>query len=364
MSDTIDNTQSTDVQTPVQDESTQVSKDEAMTDATLKRKSDEELEQSADKKAKIEDSKTSSTPVSVDQSAVPVTTTTDAASSTPQEPAKPKSYPYIPWQNCTVPMLKATLIYAQVYAVPDKARIVKISFDYGKYKAMFPDAPGYSPKEVGLLYVNAPWLRTPFGYSPRKANNNVQNNLRLQFSRFIDQDECIAFQARTKEWDEYFISTLYEHAAEWPLDIELEEGETLTDKMVGKKYTRINRKARKPGFPDYMSLRFQTLTKNEKLGILADDKYHAFVDVWNYQRKLLAEELTQKNNTDNKDKDAVHHIPKESYVRATFVFEKLCFSSSNGPAFMVSEVMVADERELRGMGSKDETKEKSCPFEN
>jgi hypothetical protein len=27
-------------------------------------------------------------------------------------------------------------------------------------------------------------------------------------------------------------------------------------------------------------------------------------------------------------------------------------------------VMVADERELRGMGSKDETKEKSCPFEN
>lgn len=255
---------------------------------------------------------------------------------------EPQNVHYIHWKYLTTQVLTECVSWSDLKIIQGKCGVVWINFNHKRFAELCPDAPPLHPRR-GRLYTVFPWLKTPFGYSPYKTNGNISNNLRLLYTDYADKAEGEAFEKRVEEWDNWFIDQIFANTNAWHPKVKLEKGETLTRKHIQGKYCAIKRIADKEGFPDYTSLKFLTQNEDLRKGIAAD-KTISLVNVWNADRELITDCLTDENNTARDDAKII--IGKNDYCRGTFYFQKLFFSADSGPTCVVDELMVETEERL------------------
>ncbi len=67
--------------------------------------------------------------------------------------------------------------------------MVKIMFDYAKFRDICPECPEIKPRKSKILYSNHPFLKSSFGYSPYiNEKGQVSNQLRFEFDEFVLQE--------------------------------------------------------------------------------------------------------------------------------------------------------------------------------
>lgn len=259
----------------------------------------------------------------------------DADGEVAEEPALPY---HIDFRALTRAVLEECVVVAPPKALPGKCTIAWINFDYKKFKEACPQYPALEPRRQSL-YSNHPFLKTSFGYSPKvqtdeRGIETITNNLRLEFSDYIDNDGR-EYEEWCKMVDDFWIDKYMANVASsspWP---RCGIKGTITRDAVYQKYKSIYRQPETAGFAYYKSMHFKTPPAN---------KMEAIVDMYDGNR------------------EPVHYstLPKDYYCRGFFQFQKLFFGNDSwGPSLQVDLEQYDSVENLR---TKGVGKKRACPF--
>lgn len=277
---------------------------------------------------------------------------------------------YVDFKYLTKDVMKQCIEFSRPMVIEGKITAVWINFNYRK----FAELKEIKDNKVAVvpikkrIYSTSPWLKTAFGYSPYISDDGkIQNQLRLTFanseSDYIDEDGK-KFEDLCREWDEFFIEAIHEHRDDWPVKnvLKIKSTQDLDIQVIKNKYQPLVRPS-KDDYPPYLSLKFET-QKADKKNNIKEDKTKARVFVWNAQKELVAQELTDENSVPKDDKDREGKkiiVDKYHFLQTIFFFQKIYFSNSEfGPNLCVDTIMFDEEENLRN-ARKDVNRE-VCPF--
>jgi len=274
------------------------------------------------------------------------------------------SFSYIPLECFTPEMFSYCLTFpGKVYEAQDKASVIYSGIDIANFSQIFPNIKLTLNEPIFTFQL--PWMRTPFGYSPRKnTNGTITNNLRLNVGFYQDQKEGEIFERAMLVFDEYLQKLMYENQNTWPIKAKstrsrnappLPMGKKYTEEEIRNAYTPIIRRPTNVGFPDYISLKLHT----DK-----DDATIAHVKIWKYSKKssknqpeLITTSLTFDNAANNENASSVI-IKKGDWIKCNVQFSRIFFSTAgNGATFVVTDIMISSESQ-----NDNNSFFKSCPF--
>lgn len=288
---------------------------------------------------------------------------------------KPQELRYVPWQYLTTKVLKECVTVVKPFTIPSKGTVIcKILFDYVKFAAMCPDCPPIRiNKKAKALYSNFPFLKAPFGYSPRPNDDGggITNTMRYSLDDYINEESARFRGEMTieekekgteayglKAWDDAFVEIILENKKAWEKEIPVllklvpkNKEPTKEDALL--RWKTIAREG-KSGFPDYVQF---------KMPVEPQDAYTAKLNVWNTEGKRLASVLTQKNSTEYKGEDKEIIFDKNMYATGIICFEHINFTSdAMGITFTQHDIKIATREELMPENNEEEQEEDNCPI--
>lgn len=266
---------------------------------------------------------------------------------------------FIDWRYLTPEVLEECVTFSKPMVVKMGCTFVWVNFNFNKFMKMHPEVD-VAPRKT-RLYFKQPYLKTPFGYSPKTGDDGkISNNLRLLFSEFLD-DEGREFYERCKEIDEWIIKKCFENADKWPLKLKLAKGDVLTTASVRGRYIPICRDScdeegnPKPEYGQYQSQKFITQKEDKKKGI-EEDPYKAFCTIWDCNKELETEVLTRENAVPT-DKELKENpeignerntvIEKNDYCQTISQWSRIFLNATGfGPTFNPEEILHIRESDI------------------